>query len=76
FSHSSFWLRTSAGFSPGDRDEPFANFFFGGFGNNWVDRLDEKRYREFRSFPGVEISEIGGVNYTRAMLEWNLPPWR
>ena len=26
-----------AGFSPRDRDDPFANFFFGGFGNNYVD---------------------------------------
>ena len=74
--HSSLWLRTAAGYSPGERDEPFANFFFGGFGNNWVDRLDEKRYREYGSFPGVEIDDIGGVNFTKAMLEWNLPPWR
>ena len=32
--HSSIWLRTAAGFSPQDPAEPFANFFFGGFGNN------------------------------------------
>ena len=30
---------------PGTASEPFANFFFGGFGNNWVDRADPKRYR-------------------------------
>ena len=28
--------------------EPFANFFFGGFGNNYVDHGDEKRYRHAR----------------------------
>ena len=32
--------------------EPFANFFFGGFGNNYVDHGDEKRYREYYSLPG------------------------
>ena len=58
--HSSLWLRSSAGYSSGDRDEPFANFFFGGFGNNWVDRHEEKRYREWYAFPGVELNEIGG----------------
>ena len=50
--HSSIWFRQSAGFSPHDRTEAFANFFFGGFGNNYVDHGDEKRYREFESFPG------------------------
>jgi hypothetical protein len=74
--HSSIWLRSSVGQSFGDRNDPFANFFFGGFGNNWVDRLTEKRYREYYSFPGVELNEIGGKNYGKAMLEWNLPPLR
>jgi hypothetical protein len=74
--HSSVWLRSSAGYSSGDRDEPFANFYFGGFGNNWVDHRNEKRYREQYSFPGVELNEIGGTNYVRSMFEWNLPPVR
>ena len=30
----------------------------------------------FLSFPGVEIDEIPGSNFGRAMLEWNLPPLR
>jgi hypothetical protein len=75
-SHSSFWLRTSAGYSPNDREEPLANFFFGGFGNNWVDYQTEKRYRLNYSFPGVGIDALGGNNYVRAMAEWNLPPLR
>jgi len=73
--HSSVWLRGSAGWGPGgDRQEPFANFYFGGFRNNWVDHGDEKRYRESNSFPGFEINEIGGTNYGKLMIEWNLPP--
>ena len=74
--HSSVWLRTAAGFSPGPRDEPFANFFFGGFGNNWIDRGDEKRYRAYYAFPGADLNEIGGRNFVRTTLEWNLPPLR
>jgi len=74
--HSSIWLRSSAGYSFGDRDNPFANFFFGGFGNNYVDYLSEKRYREYYSFPGLELNEFGGKNFAKLMLELNLPPIR
>jgi hypothetical protein len=75
-SHSSLWLRCSSGYSFGDRDEPFANFYFGGFGNNWIDYQDISRYRKYYSFPGVELNHIGGINYGKAMLEWALPPVR
>jgi hypothetical protein len=74
--HSSVWLRSSAGFSPGDPDEPFAKFFFGGFGNNYVDHGEEQRYRDYYSLPGVELNEIGGRNYAKTLLEWCLPPLR
>jgi hypothetical protein len=74
--NSSFWLRNAAGWSPGDRDEPFANFFFGGFGNNWVDHQDPKRYREAQSFPGRDLNEIAGTNYVKTLAEWNLPALR
>ena len=74
--HSSIWVRSAAGFSPRRRDQPFANFFFGGFGNNWVDRGDEKRYREYYSLPGAELNELGGRNFARGLVEWNLPPIR
>jgi len=75
--HSSLWLRASAGAAlAGDQDEPFANFFFGGFGNNWVDHRAIRQFRNTESFPGIEINEIGGVNYVRGQLEWMLPPLR
>ena len=74
--HSSIWLRSSAGYSFSDREDPFANFFFGGFGNNWVDHLSERRYREYYSFPGVELNNIGGTNYGKLLVEWTLPPIR
>ena len=74
--HSSIWLRSAAGFSPQDAAEPFANFYFGGFGNNYVDHLDEKRYREYSALPGAELNEIGGRNFAKTAVEWNLPPLR
>ncbi len=74
--HSSIWLRSSAGFSPGDVAQPYSNFYFGGFRNNWVDHLQEQRYRQAESFPGVDINQISGRNYAKSLLEWNLPPLR
>ena len=75
--HSSLWIRTAAGktFS-GSPDDPFANYYFGGFGNNWVDYRDVQRYRNPSSFPGVKISEIGGSDFVKSTLEWTLPPVR
>lgn len=74
--HSSVWLRTAAGMAEDLKDDPFANFYFGGFGNNWVDHGKVKRYREWYSFPGLELNEIGGTNFAKATFEWNLPPLR
>jgi hypothetical protein len=74
--HMSIWFRQAAGLSPNDRQQPFANFFFGGFGNNYVDRGNEKRYRDTYSMPGAELNEIGGRNFVKSMVELNLPPVR
>ena len=74
--HSSIWFRQSAGFSPRTRALPFANFYFGGFGNNYVDTGNEKRYRESYAFPGIDLNEIGGRNFVKSMVELNLPPVR
>ena len=73
--NASLWLRNAAGFSGGDRDDPYANFFFGGFGNNYVDSRNEKRYREYYAFPGFELNEIRGRSFSRHMVEANLPPY-
>lgn len=72
--HSALWLRGSAGHSFGDREDPFANFYFGGFGNNWVDHLEIKRYRDYYSFPGIDLNAVGGADYGKLMIEWLLPP--
>ena len=73
---SSLWFRPSMGQAVGDRDEPLANFFFGAFGNNWVDHHSVKRYHEYYSYPGIEIDEAFGVNFGKLTTEVNLPPLR
>ena len=72
--HSSVWLRSAAGVANGDRNSTVANFYFGGFGNNYVDSGPIQRYREYSSLPGFEIDEVSGLSFVRQMVEWNVPP--
>jgi hypothetical protein len=75
--HSSLWLRASAGTAlAGNRNDPFARFFFGGFGNNWVDYRAIPQFRNTESFPGIAINAVGGASYGKAQVEWTSPPLR
>jgi len=74
--HSSLWFRGTAGRSTGDPDNVFANYYFGGFGNNWVDHGKVHRYREIESFPGLKINELPGKDFGKLLVEWRLPPVR
>ena len=73
--HSSIWLRSAAGVANGDRNSVIANFYFGAFGNNYVDDGSIKRYRDYSSLPGFQIDEVHAQNFAREMVEWNLPPY-
>ncbi len=74
--HTSIFLRSAAGYAFGDRKDSFSNYYFGGFGNNYVEKKHEKQYRKYSSFPGFDINEIKGKSFVRNMLELNLPPLR
>ncbi|MGH8167249.1 MAG: hypothetical protein ACREQ1_08420, partial [Woeseiaceae bacterium] len=74
--HSSLWFYNALGTTNGDRSDPLGNFYFGGFGNNYVDDGEVKRYREYGSFPGFEIDEIIATDFVKSVAEWNLPPIR
>lgn len=72
--NTSVWLRSAAGAAYGDPEDPLANFYFGGFGNNWVDNGLVPRYRNFDALPGFEINERQALRFVREMVEVNLPP--
>ena len=72
--NASVWLRTVGGAASGDRAIAAANFYFGGFGNNYVDGGSIKRYRDFYAMPGFGLNEIKGHSFARQMVELNLPP--
>jgi hypothetical protein len=73
--NSSIWLRTAGGWANGDRNNTVASFYFGGFGNNYVDDKSVKRYRDYDKFPGFEIDQISALSFVRAMGEWNITPY-
>ncbi|MGH8190893.1 MAG: YncE family protein [Rhodanobacteraceae bacterium] len=74
--HMSLWLYNAAGASGGSLDNSLANFYFGGFQNNFVDNENPKHYRDFDSLPGFEIDAIAGHTFAKSTLELNLPPLR
>jgi hypothetical protein len=75
--HSSLWFRAGAGTAlGGNRKDPFSRFYFGGFGNNWVDYREVKQFRSAESFPGLGINQVGGATYGKAQVEWTSPPLR
>jgi hypothetical protein len=74
--NSSIWLYNSAGVASGNRDNVLASFYFGGFGNNYVDDGEVKRYRDYDRFPGFEIDALAGRTFAKSVLELNLPPLR
>jgi hypothetical protein len=71
--HNSVWLRTAAGKSWGKESDPFANFYFGDFGNNYVDHGEISRYREYYSFPGYGLDALSATSFGKLLGEWNLP---
>jgi hypothetical protein len=73
--NSSIWLRGAAGAADQKNSAAVANFYFGGFGNNYVDDGPIKRYREYYAYPGFGLQQISGLNFVREMVEWNAPPW-
>ena len=76
FPNSSVWLYGHAGTAAGTRNSPLSAFYFGSFGNNYVDDRPVKRYREMESFPGFSIDEIAARRFAKLTGEINLPPIR
>jgi hypothetical protein len=75
WANSSLWLRTAAGIADGAHNQTVANFYFGGFGNNYVDDKSIKRYREYYSLPGFDIDEVSGLRFVKELVELNAPPF-
>jgi hypothetical protein len=74
FPNSSVWSRTAGGIADGAHNPTLANFYFGGFGNNYVDDKSIRRYREYYSFPGFGINAVSGLRFVKELVELDPPP--
>ena len=72
--NSSIWSRTAAGAADGSHNQTVANFYFGGFGNNYVDDGPIQRFREYYSLPGFGLQAVSGLHFVKELVEWNVPP--
>jgi hypothetical protein len=73
--HASIWLRSYLGGGSGDRNNPVASYYFGGFGNNYVDDGPIKRYHEYYAMPGFGINQLSGQSFARELVELDIPPY-
>jgi len=74
--NTSLWLRSSLGQSFGESDKSNSYFYFGGFGNNYLDYRSAQQYRDMSSFPGMEIDALSAMNYGKLAMDLNLKPLR
>jgi hypothetical protein len=76
WNHTSVWLYNSAGAGGGSSNSVLGYFYFGAFGNNYVDDGEVKRYRNYDSVPGFSINAIRARSFVKSIAELNLPPVR
>ena len=77
--HTSLWFRTAAGSSFSEDFNPFTRFGFAAFGNNYVDYLTSKRYRNTYSFPGLSFNagkSLIAKSFNKVMADLVIPPIR
>ncbi len=74
--HNVYILSLSGGYQSINKYLPFAQFYFGSFGNREIDCDPVKQYRETFSFPGVEPYAVSSHQFIKLSLENNFPPVR
>ncbi len=76
FNHNIFHLNISGGYSWKTERLVQGKFYFGGFGNRYVENVDANQYRKTFRFPGVPIYSLIANKFAKIMFEDVLPPVR
>jgi hypothetical protein len=76
WAHNVLQLKFSAGYRQTQRDVAIGYFYFGGFGNRYVEPAQVKQYRKVFRFPGLSIYSLPTDRFGKVMIEHNLPPLR
>lgn len=74
--HNVLHAQLAAGYYRANEDLALGRFYFGGFGNQYLENKETKQYRAVFRFPGVPIYSLSSQRFVKIMLENNLPPLR
>jgi hypothetical protein len=74
--HNTFHFQLAGGYHYDNPDLIQARFYFGGFGNRYVENVDVKQYRKLFRFPGLPIYSLAADRFVKVIFENNLPPLR
>ena len=74
--HNILHVKAAAGYVYGRKNLFLAKYYFGGFGNQYLENKPVKQYRDVFRFPGIPYNSLYGDYFTKIMIEHNLPPLR
>lgn len=76
FPHNTMHIQFASGYHVDNKNLRQARFYFGGFGNRYVENEDVKQYRKVFRFSGIPIYSMEAERFIKIMIENNLPPLR
>ena len=76
FDHNTLHFKLAAGYHYDNENLIQARFYFGGFGNRYVENEEVKQYRKVFRLPGIPIYSLDTDRFVKIMLENNFPPIR
>jgi len=74
--HNIFMMNLSAGVRHTEKRLAQGKFYFGGFGNRYLENEPVEQYRKVFRFPGVQIYDLVADRFGKITLENKLPPLR
>ncbi len=74
--HNVLHTQVAAGYLHTEEGLGLGQFYFGGFGNQYLEDKPVKQYRDSFRFPGIPIHSVSVDRFAKVMVEHNLPPWR
>ncbi len=74
--HNIFVLNLSAGARHTEKRLAQGKFYFGGFGNRYLENEPVEQYRKVFRFPGVQIYDLVTDRFSKVSIENKLPPLR
>ncbi|MBL1212142.1 MAG: hypothetical protein HND52_02190 [Ignavibacteriae bacterium] len=75
-SHNVLHLNFAGGYHHENKNIPQAKFYFGGFGNRYVENIDVKQFRDVFRFPGTSIYSLPANSFGKILIENSFPPIR